>query len=250
MKSEAGRPGLLRELLLIAILYSGYRFGRLSANGHVERAHRNAGDVTRLERFLHLPTESSVQNLLLHSEPLTKAANAFYAGVHFPATIAFLIFMFWRHPVHYVWIRRVLTVLTLGGLIGHVLVPLAPPRMLGLLDTGRVFGPTVYGDPDPHSLANQYAAMPSLHIGWALVVAIGMIAVLNSRWKWLWLAYPTTTLLVVVATANHYWLDGMVVTVLLVLSLALVPAPGRPWSMPALRDREQFAPTLAAGRGR
>jgi hypothetical protein len=246
----SGRPGIIRELLLVALLYSGYRFGRLAANGHVERAFDNAGDVTRLERILHLPTESWLQNLMLHSEPLTKAANVFYATVHFPATIVFLLFMFWRHPVHYVWIRRVLTVLTAVGLVGHLVLPLAPPRMLGLLDTGRVFGPSVYGDPKVHSVANQYAAMPSLHVGWALVVAIGLIAVFTSPWRWLWAAYPITTFLVVVATANHYWLDGIVVSLLLLLSLVVVPLPGRPWTAPALRDHESLTPDLALGRSR
>ncbi|WP_460369786.1 phosphatase PAP2 family protein, partial [Actinocorallia lasiicapitis] len=243
-RGATGRPGLVRELLLIAVLYGAYRFGRLAANGHVERAFANAADVTSLERALRLPAESWLQGLMLHSEPLTKAANLFYAGVHFPATIAFLVFMFWRHPLEYVWIRRVLTVLTGAGMVGHLLLPLAPPRMMGLLDTGRVFGPTVYGEPSPHSLANQYAAMPSLHVGWALVVALGLVAVGTSRWRWLWFAYPAVTTLVVVATANHYWLDGIVVALLLLLSLAVVPRPARTGPPPARAATGGSAPRL------
>jgi hypothetical protein len=74
--------------------------------------------------------------------------------------------------------------------------------------------------------------MPSLHVGWALALAVGLIAATRSRWRWLWLIHPALTLLVVVATANHYWLDGIAAAVLLAVALLLVPRPaghpGRP----------------------
>jgi len=73
--------------------------------------------------------------------------------------------------------------------------------------------------------------MPSLHIGWAMLVAIGLIAATRSRWRWLWLLHPLVTVLVVVATANHWWLDGIVVLGLLAgaLAIALVPQQVRWW---------------------
>ncbi|MFC6594435.1 phosphatase PAP2 family protein [Kitasatospora paranensis] len=224
------RPPLLRELLLIGALYTVYRLGRIAAEGHVPRAFRNAGDVWQLERFLHLPDEDDVQRVLLHSDLLIHAANAFYATVHFPATVLFLVWTYWRRPAHYVWIRRVLTALTGAGLALHLLLPLAPPRMLdvtGLIDTAQVYGPTVYGDPDTDSLSNQFAAMPSLHVGWALTVAVGLIAATRSRWRWLWLLHPAVTYLVVVGTANHYWLDGIVAIALTGAALLLLRPPGR-----------------------
>jgi hypothetical protein len=95
-----------------------------------------------------------------------------------------------------------------------------------LVDTGQVYGPTVYGArPATDSMANQFAAMPSLHFGWALMVAIGLIAATRSRLRWLWLLHPLLTLLVIVGTANHYWLDAVVAAVLLGIALALVRAP-------------------------
>jgi hypothetical protein len=233
--TAVARPRPVRELLLVAALYLAYRLGRVVAEGHVSAAYRNAADVWTLERDLHLPDEATVQQLLLHSEPLVRAANTYYATVHFPATVLFLLWMYWRRPAHYVWIRRVLTALTAAALVLHLLLPLAPPRMLttvGMVDTGRLFGPAVYGNPDVDSLANQYAAMPSLHVGWALALAVGLIAATRSRWRWLWLIHPALTLLVVVATANHYWLDGIAAAVLLAVALLLVPRPaghpGRP----------------------
>ncbi|ROO84698.1 PAP2 superfamily protein [Actinocorallia herbida] len=224
------RPRLLRELALITVLYAVYRFGRLLANGHVAEAFTNAARVWDWERWLRLPSETSAQSVLLHGDAWAKAANIFYTGVHFPATIVFLVWMFRRHPVHYVWVRRALTLLTAAGLALHLAFPLAPPRMVpsfGLIDTGRLVGPSPYGDVETGGLANQFAAMPSLHVGWALVVAIGLIAVGRSRWRWLWLAHPLLTVFVVVATANHYWLDGIIVTVLLTGILLLLPSPGR-----------------------
>ena len=58
-------------------------------------------------------------------------------------------------------------------------------------------------------MSNEYAAMPSLHVGWALLIAIVLIAGCRTRWRWLWLLHPVATVFVVVSTANHYWLDGV-----------------------------------------
>ncbi|MEV7956672.1 phosphatase PAP2 family protein [Streptomyces sp. NPDC087532] len=224
---STARPPLLRELLLVVGLFVIYKLGRQAANGHVEEAYRNAGNVWDLERSLHLPGEGAVQNLLLHDETLTHLANTYYATVHFPATLLFLVWLYWRRPRHYVWSRRILAALTGAALALHLLFPLAPPRLLaaaGLVDTGQVYGPTVYGaTPATDSMANQFAAMPSLHFGWAVMVAVGLIVATRSRWRWLWLLHPLVTLLVIVGTANHYWLDSIVVSALLAVAFAALP---------------------------
>ncbi|EGE40326.1 inositol phosphorylceramide synthase [Streptomyces sp. SID4928] len=230
------RPPLVREFLLVAGLFLAYKFGRRAANGHVEEAFRNAGNVWDLERALHLPGEGAVQGLLLHSRPLIHAANTYYAAVHFPATALFLVWLYWRRPRHYVRSRRVLAALT-AALVLHLLFPLAPPRMLpvaGLVDTGHVYGPTVYGQtPATDTMANQFAAMPSLHVGWALMVAVGLIGATRSRWRLLWLLHPALTLLVVVGTANHYWLDAVVAAAMLAVALAAFRLPRSARTVPA-----------------
>ncbi|MFD9503065.1 phosphatase PAP2 family protein [Streptomyces sp. NPDC060035] len=241
----SARPPLVRELLLVAGLFLVYKLGRQAANGHVEEAYRNAGDVWDLERALHLPGEGVVQGVLLHSQTLVQAANTYYVTVHFPVTLLFLVWLYWRRPSHYVWSRRILAVLTGAALALHLLFPLAPPRMLdaaALVDTGQVYGPTVYGaTPATDSMANQFAAMPSLHFGWALTVAVGLIVATRSRWRLLWLLHPLVTLLVIVGTANHYWLDAIVVSALLAVVFAAIrlprPAPVRahlPWQSAAI----------------
>ncbi|MFJ4342766.1 phosphatase PAP2 family protein [Streptomyces sp. NPDC088915] len=235
----APRPPLLRELLLVTALFLVYKFGRLFANGHETRAFRNADRVWDAERALHLPGEGTVQQLLMHGEPLVRAANTYYATVHFPATVAFLVWLYLRRPAHYLWSRRVLALLTAAALALHLLMPLAPPRMLaaaGLVDTARVYGPSVYGAvPETDSMANQFAAMPSLHFGWALMVAIGLIAATRSRWRALWLLHPLLTLFVVVGTANHYWFDALAAAALLGLALLAVRAPGHRATPPPVR---------------
>ncbi|WP_339132631.1 phosphatase PAP2 family protein [Streptomyces sp. f51] len=242
---STAHPPLLRELLLVVGLFVVYKAGRLLATGRTDEALANAHRVWGWERTLRLPGEGAVQAPLLHSDTLVHLANTYYATVHFPATVAFLVWLYLRRPAHYLWARRVLALVTAAALAGHLLFPLAPPRLLaeaGLVDTGRVYGPTVYGaHPAADALANQFAAMPSLHFGWALMVAIGLIAATRSRLRVLWLLHPLLTLLVIVGTANHYWLDAIAATALLCVALAVVHPPHRTAAAPERRPGREPA---------
>ena len=103
------------------------------------------------------------------------------------------------------------------------LIPVAPPRLLpgtGMVDTVVRYGQSVYSWQGGFD-ADEFSAMPSVHVGWALIVAIAVITVSRSRWRWLAAAYPVLTLLTVVVTANHFWLDGIVAALLVVLVLVL-----------------------------
>jgi PAP2 superfamily protein len=220
----------VREIALVAILFFAYKLGRVAAAGHVGEAMANAQHVWNIERALHLPSEYSVQQLVIGHGGLMRVANCYYAYVHFPLTAACLIGIYLWRPEHYVRTRRMLAWLTASALVVHLLMPLAPPRMLtaiGMVDSGHLYGPAVYGSPTSDTLTNQYAAMPSLHVGWALAVAIALIGATRSRWRWLWLAHPAITLLVVVITGNHYWLDAIIAVALLGVVLAAQKAPWR-----------------------
>ncbi|MFB7600893.1 phosphatase PAP2 family protein [Streptomyces sp. NPDC056160] len=246
--ARPARPALVRELLLVAGLFLVYKVGRQLAADHTGEAFRNAHHVWNLERALHLPGEGAVQSLLLHGDALVRIANTYYATVHFPATVGLLVWLYLRRPAHYVWTRRALAALTAAALVLHLTFPLAPPRMLaatGLIDTARVYGPSVYGPPRTDHLSNQFAAMPSLHFGWALMVAIGLVVATRSRLRWLWLLHPLLTLLVIVGTANHYWLDAIVATALLGIVLVALPLPhGR--SVAVALGRQRPAPAEEA----
>ncbi|WP_107079323.1 phosphatase PAP2 family protein, partial [Micromonospora sp. MH33] len=226
----------VRELTLVAVLFLAYKAGRLAVAGRSADAQVNGERIWWFERLLHLPNEVAVQAPLLVHELPVRLANCYYAYVHFPATVLCLVWLYLRHPAHYRWMRRALAALTASALALHVLVPLAPPRMTaltGLVDTGSRYGPAVYGPPEADTLSNQYAAMPSLHVGWAVAVAVALVTVTAGRWRWLWLAHPAVTLLVVVGTGNHYWLDGAVAVTLLGLILAALPRPDAPRRPPA-----------------
>jgi hypothetical protein len=228
--ARAARPPLVREFLLVLGLFLAYKAGRQLAADHTGEAFRNAHHIWSLEQTLHLPGEGNVQSMLLHGDVPVHMANTYYAAVHFPATVGLLICLYLRRPAHYLWTRRVLAALTAAALVLHLTFPLAPPRMIastGLIDTAHLYGPSVYGSPKSDHLSNQFAAMPSLHFGWALMVALGLVVATRSRWRWLWLLHPLLTLLVIVGTANHYWLDAIAATVLLGLVLLVIPLPQR-----------------------
>ncbi len=227
----ARRPGVRRlslEVALVGVLLVLYREGRHLAAGHVETAEHNARRVWHVERWLHLPPEGAVQHLLLHHPALVRLADRYYVSVHFPITVAFLLWLWFRHHDSYSRVRLTLAITTGIALVFTVLVPLAPPRLFGgdgLVDTMQVFGPSAYNANTTVGLANQYAAMPSLHVAWAVLVGVTVVGVSTRRWRWVALAHPVLTTLVVVATANHYWSDGIVGLAILGLSAWLVYRP-------------------------
>jgi hypothetical protein len=226
------RPSWGREAALVLGLFAAYRLGRLLTAGDTQSALANAQLVLGWQEALRLPGERALQDWALHAPALVRAANVYYAGVHFPATVLFLIVLYWRRPGHYQPLRSLLAVVTACALALHLALPLAPPRMLsdrGFVDTAALLGPSVYGPPGAGSLSNQFAAMPSLHVGWAMVVALGVVLAFRTPWRWCALLHPAVTAAVVIVTANHYWLDCIVACVLVAAASGLVRtgAPGR-----------------------
>jgi hypothetical protein len=188
--------------------------------------------IWHLERVLYLPSETGVQRLVLPYPPIVQAFNLYYDVLHFPVLIGCLIWLWVRHRPRYVRMRTTLVVFTAACLLIQ-LVPVAPPRMLpgtGLIDTAVLYHQSVY-QAHPGFDPDQLSAMPSVHVGWAILVAIMVITALRSPWRWLALLYPAATTLAVVVTANHYWLDGVVAGLLLALVLlvqqAVSPAASR-----------------------
>ncbi len=225
------RPNLLRETVLLTSLFLVYRFGRAMIAGHVNAAMINAGGVWEVERLLRFPNELVFQQWALRWPDLVEAANWYYVGVHFPLTALFLVWGYLkRPPSDYRWARRLIITMTALALLIHTAMPLAPPRMmggLGFVDTMATIGPSAY-EGSAATVANQFAAMPSLHVGWALLLSVVVIRTTKLRWRWLTLAHPAITTLVVVVTANHYWLDALVAAALLAVTLAINPRPKLP----------------------
>jgi hypothetical protein len=225
-----GRYGarLLREVAIIAVLLVLYRLGRTFGRDEASRAFANAREVLAIEDRLGIDTELSYQRAVLHHMGVVHMLNRYYASVHFPISVAFLVFVYVRAPKLVANVRYLFMSVTAVALVIHLAYPLAPPRMLGgYVDTIAVYGPAIYEQSGVASVANQYAAMPSLHFGWAVLVAYGVVRALRTRWRWLIVVHPVVTLAAIVLTANHYWLDAVVALGLIVAADALAPAGSR-----------------------
>jgi hypothetical protein len=216
---DALRPFLWESVLLFelyALWQWGQRFNLMEPDQALARGHQ----VWTAQRWLHLPSEVSLQNLVLPHGWIVQASNLYYAGAHVPALIALLVWLFARHRDVYRPIRNVLAITTAISLGMH-LVPVAPPRMfpqLGFVDTALRYGQSVYG-PAGTGVSDQVGAMPSVHVLWATLVALGVWLALRrtgSPWRWLGVVHLALTVLAVTDTANHWWLDG-------ILAAALIP---------------------------
>ncbi len=216
--------GLLLGLFALWQFAGSFTF--FSPDGALPRARW----IWHAERLMHLPSEAALQQVLLPHPLLIQAFNLYYLALHFPVLIACLIWLFARHRQYYRRIRTTIVIFTAISLLIQFL-PVAPPRMLPgdhMVDTAIRYGQSVYGT---GFAADQLSAMPSVHVGWAIIVALAVITVCRSRWRWLALGYPLLTTLVVVVTANHFWLDGIAAAALLglVLLAQLSFAAWRPW---------------------
>ncbi|MDA3038199.1 MAG: phosphatase PAP2 family protein [Actinomycetota bacterium] len=206
-----------RNAALILGLYFAYAAVRRVTADDWATALSNGRTLLRIQSSLGLPSEASLQHaFFLPNPPIIRAANAFYMWGHFPITGTFMFWVWFKHRAHFGVIRNSIVTLTLSGLFLHIVYPLAPPRFFpsfGFVDTARDFGPNPY-DLAAAKAANQIAAMPSLHVGWAVLVAISVIALCRSRWRFLALIHPAVTTSVVVLTANHYWADAIIAVIL------------------------------------
>jgi PAP2 superfamily len=210
----AGETGLI--LGLFALWQLAGSFAVTGTSGALTRGRW----IWHLERTIHLPSEAGVQRAFLPHPAAVQVLDLYYATLHFPVLIACLIWLFVWHRRQYRHVRTTLVLFTASCLLLQ-LIPVAPPRMLagiGMVDTAIRYGQSVYGSVAGFN-ADQLSAMPSVHVGWALLVALVVVQVSRSRWRWLALAYPGLTVLAVTVTANHYWLDGMVAALLLALVL-------------------------------
>jgi len=203
---------IAREGAMIAGLYAVWQLAGEISVLSTDDAFKRADWIERVEKDLWLPSEASIQRHFIHDTWLTKAADFYYATMHFTGLFVFLLWLFLRHRERYRPIRRVLALTTLACLLIQ-LIPVAPPRLLpGYVDTARLHGMSVYGLGFD---ADQLSAMPSVHVAWAVLIAIAVAGVAHGPWRWIGAAHAAITLFVVVVTANHFWLDGIVAVAVL-----------------------------------
>lgn len=222
-------PRIWVEILLLAVSYGVYSLIRNAVPEQKAQALRNADWIWRAEHSLGLAFEKTVNHAVESVDWLIVSMNYYYATLHFVVTVGVLVWLYRRHPGRYTAIRMILFSTTAVALLGYYLYPLAPPRLMeseDFIDTVLVhqtWGSMASGD--LKQMSNQYAAMPSMHIGWSLWCGLAIFALTRAPWaRILGLLYPAVTLVVIVATANHFWLDAVGGVLCLAFGVGLVHA--------------------------
>jgi hypothetical protein len=214
-----GRLRWWTELPLIAVVYALYSGARLVVRGDVDDAVQHGADILHFEQVTHLDPERWFNQLFTHHAFLGVPADFMYASMHYIVTPAVLVWLWRRRPTHYRKARTWLMISTLIGLIGFTALPTAPPRLLpgahGFMDTMAKYGSYGWWGTDASAprglghLTNEYAAMPSLHVGWALWCGIMLFRYGRGSFvRTLGVLYPLAISAVVMGTANHYLLDA------------------------------------------
>jgi PAP2 superfamily protein len=250
------RPRAGLELAVLGVLYLCYSGARLLADDDPVRAFANAHRLLHLETILHLDPEVWANHLLAGVPALALVASYWYSALHYLVTPAVLVWVYRRHPLGYRRVRNALVGATAAGLIGFVLLPMAPPRMLpGYIDvlsstsTHGWWGADASAPKGLGGLTNELAAMPSLHVGWALWCA-WVVFLCSRRW---WLralaaSYAAGTVLVVLGTANHYLLDA-VAGAALIGAAVLVTRPRVTPEKPVSPETPARPPRVPSQRG-
>ena len=238
------------ELVVILggyVLYSKIRNWVTAAEGE---SVRHAHDVVHIERTVRLYHEHLLNDFVAAHGWLAYICNYYYATLHFIVTIGVGIWLFRRHPLHARQLRTAWYLMNFIALFGFAFFPLAPPRLLpggNYSDTVVVFHTWgSWGDQSVSAHSNLYAAMPSMHIGWSLWVAISVIFLARRTWvRVLAGLYPVATLFVIIGTGNHYWLDAVGGAAACLSGLLVARVATRRPILPRVNSRE----ILGQGRG-
>ncbi|MGW2780580.1 phosphatase PAP2 family protein [Streptomyces populi] len=228
------RPRWWTEVPLILFVYAAYTAGRLLARGDTGGATDHGLEILRIEKALHINAEHPLNRLFTREAWLGVPADFGYASLHYVVTPAILIWLFRSRSVRYRAARTWLWTSTFIGLIGFTLLPTCPPRLLspehGFVDTMARYsdygwwGAEASAPRGMGGMTNQYAAMPSLHVGWALWC--GVMLWRHGRTPAARVAavvYPLFTTIVVMGTANHYFLDAVAGAAVMGAGLLLTP---------------------------
>ena len=213
IRLSRGLPVWWIELLLVGTCYVLYQAVQIFVTGSERSAIDRADWIWSLETFLHINPEIYVNNWVAGNDLLLYSTGYFYGIAHFAVTPLVLIWLRVYRQDDYSLLRNVLIGTSLVALIMYWVVPLAPPRlsMTEIVDTLRVENILSAADPTgPASMANQYAAMPSLHVAWAVWVGLALyVAFRPNPWRILFWLYPIVTTFVVIGTGNHFILDAV-----------------------------------------
>jgi hypothetical protein len=202
----------LRQIGLFVLADICYETVRGIAEGQKAVAFANGQQIIDFERSTHTFFEPGLQSLLLPERWLIDVANFMYMNSHFALTTGFLVWLYIRRNDSYCFVRNMFMVAMGLALVGYVLYPTAPPRLFpeyGFVDTITDFSNVNHDSALVKVFVNPYAAVPSMHCAFALMIGIPGFQLARHVWsKAFWSIYPLLVFWVVVVTANHYWADA------------------------------------------
>ena len=233
------------EISLVCALFALWQLANSVAHHHVAGGLSAGRWIWHAERWLHLPSETTMQGWVLPHADVVRVANYYYATAHLTGMVVFLVWLWVWHRDQYARWRTTMAIFTGFALLVQI-VPVAPPRLIGItgmVDTAQIYGQSVYQLID---FADQYAAMPSIHVGWAVLIAVAAWQCSRGVFRYLGLAHGIATTLIVVVTANHYWFDGIAAVMLLALAWLAARALERRMSLTLVPTSRLRLPSAVA----
>jgi hypothetical protein len=209
-----GWRDLFRQIVLFVAAYQGYEVVRGIADSHSAVAIANGTHIIHLERALGAFFEPNFQQAFLNHQWIIDLANWMYFNSHFVITTSFLVWLYLYRNDYFNFVRNMFLVAMGLALVGYLLYPTAPPRMFpgaGFTDTIAMFTNANQDTSFTSLLVNPYAAVPSMHVAFSLMIAVPAMNLVRSAWaRFAWSLYPPTVFFVIVVTGNHFWFDAAV----------------------------------------
>jgi hypothetical protein len=206
----------VRQVSLFLAAYLAYRLVRGFVAGDANEAFAHARDLISIERTLHVFVEPSIQAWAMGSHALIEISSWMYVNAQTTVTIAALLYIYMRHNSRFYFVRNMFMIAMAIALVGYALFPTAPPRFLpewGFVDTVTTFTAvklTAHAGHAMSALYNPYAAVPSMHVCFALMIGSTLARLSRRRvTAVLWLLYPLVMTFVIIVTANHFLIDAV-----------------------------------------
>jgi len=203
---------LLRQVAILVSVDLAYTFVRGIADGERAVAIVHGQQVIDFERSTHTFFEPSLQAFFLPAQAVIDFANQVYLNAHFSIALGFLVWLYLFHNQSYYFVRNMFVVSMGLALVGYALFPTAPPRMYpeyGFVDTLNAFAGVNHDSALAKSFINPYAAVPSMHCAFAMMIGVSGVMVCSHWWSKAWWAFwPLLVSWVTIVTANHYWVDA------------------------------------------